>query len=78
MKNAIILDEVTSTNEYLKQYYRQLSDQTIVIAKRQLQGKGRLSRTWQSEIGNLYMSLLNKSVTREMVFYELLCPWCKK
>lgn len=72
MENIIILDEVTSTNEYLKQYYKQLPDQTVVVAKKQSKGKGRLSRTWKSEAGNLYMSILNKGFQRKWVFYELM------
>ena len=62
MENVIILEEVTSTNEYLKQYYKQLPDQTVVISKKQSQGKGRLARTWKSEEGNLYMSVLKKNM----------------
>lgn len=72
MKNVIILEEVTSTNEYLKQYYRQLPSETIVVAKRQSKGKGRLSRTWKSEVGNLYMSILKKGVDRNQIFNELM------
>jgi BirA family biotin operon repressor/biotin-[acetyl-CoA-carboxylase] ligase len=71
-KNIIILEEVTSTNEYLKQYYKQLPDQTVVIAKKQLQGKGRLSRAWKSDPGNLYMSILKKGISRDSVFMELM------
>ena len=72
MENIIILEEVTSTNEYLKQYYKQLPDQVVVLAKSQSQGKGRLSRTWESEVGNLYMSILKKGIKRETVFHELM------
>ena len=72
MKNAIILDEVTSTNDYLKQYYKQLPSDVVVFAKKQIQGKGRLSRTWKSEEGNLYMSILKKDFPRTMIFQELM------
>ena len=72
MKNAIILDEVTSTNEYLKLYYKQLPSDVVVFAKKQTQGKGRLSRTWKSEEGNLYMSILKKGFPRASIFQELM------
>lgn len=72
MKNAIILDEVTSTNEYLKQYYKQLPSGVVVFAKTQIQGKGRLSRTWKSEEGNLYMSILKKDLPRTTIFQEMM------
>jgi BirA family biotin operon repressor/biotin-[acetyl-CoA-carboxylase] ligase len=72
MKNWILLDEVTSTNEYLKQHYKQLPNNMVVLAKKQSQGKGRLSRTWKSEEGNLYMSVLRKNFPREMIFQELM------
>lgn len=72
MKNIIILDEVTSTNEYLKLYYKQLPTESVVFAKKQSKGKGRLSRTWKSKEGNLYMSLLRKDLPRDSVFLELM------
>ena len=72
MEKVIILEEVTSTNEYLKQYYRQLPDETVVLAKRQTQGKGRQNRTWKSEVGNVYMSILKKGIKRDLIFQELM------
>ncbi|MBL6958042.1 MAG: biotin--[acetyl-CoA-carboxylase] ligase [Rhodospirillales bacterium] len=52
-------DEIDSTNEEAK---RQAAvgapDGTVVWAKRQSAGKGRRSRAWVSEEGNLYCSLL--------------------
>ena len=43
-KHWIHLDEVTSTNDYLKQ--GDFPDGTAVIADRQTAGKGRQGKTW--------------------------------
>lgn len=49
-KNLIVLDSVTSTNDYLKA----LADKgaptgTVVLAREQTAGKGRLGRVWQTK-----------------------------
>ncbi|HOA83347.1 MAG TPA: biotin--[acetyl-CoA-carboxylase] ligase [Thermodesulfovibrio thiophilus] len=61
-KEIVIYDEVESTNsmanELLKQGY---PSGTVVIADRQIKGKGRLGRKWISPYGkNLYMSIALK------------------
>ena len=59
-RNIVLLDEVDSTNTYL----RSLADKgaptgTLVTAESQSAGKGRRGRTWVSPKGsNIYMSLL--------------------
>ncbi len=55
-KRIIRLDEVDSTNEYIKR--NDLEEGTIVIAKNQTSGKGRLGRTWVNDrTDNLMMSI---------------------
>lgn len=61
-KEVVILEEVESTNkianELLKLGY---PSGTVVIANRQLKGKGRLGRTWISPPGkNIYLSIAIK------------------
>ena len=59
MFQSIFLDQVTSTNDYLKELGRQGKNNIALIAKEQTKGKGRLGRSFSSHRGNgLYMSLL--------------------
>lgn len=52
-----ILNEVTSTNDYLKNYSIK-KDPVICIAETQTKGRGRMGRAWHSPFGeNIYLSL---------------------
>ena len=54
-----VLDEVTSTNEVVKNALREgKAEGLIVRARRQLSGYGRQGREWDSPEGGLYMSIL--------------------
>lgn len=46
----ILLDEVDSTNTYAKQHFSELDDGTLVAARRQTAGRGRLGRSWLSGV----------------------------
>jgi BirA family biotin operon repressor/biotin-[acetyl-CoA-carboxylase] ligase len=54
--------ELGSTNEEIKATLSQrtLAEGTVIIAGKQLQGKGRLGRTWVSPAGGLWFSILLK------------------
>ena len=52
--------EIGSTNTWLKENYRTLEDMTFASSARQTAGRGRRGRSWESEEGNLYLSLLLK------------------
>jgi len=57
----ILLDQIDSTNEYAKRMARQLEDRTVIIAKTQLAGKGKLGRNWASNSNKgLWMSVFLK------------------
>lgn len=60
MQNVIYLDEVTSTNDYLKNLASNgAKEGTVVIANSQTAGKGRLGRSFYSPENNgIYMSYL--------------------
>lgn len=73
-RNFIRLDEVDSTNEYLKK--GDFPDGTAVIAGRQTAGKGRLGRNWSSAPDGqaLYLSVLFHSMKiDDMGLLPLLC-----
>ena len=55
------LDEVESTNTYAKNHIENFADSTVIIAKRQTSGRGRLNRSWiDLGEGNLFMSIILK------------------
>lgn len=55
------MEETSSTNDDADEMAEQLENGAVIIADRQLAGKGRRGRTWLSEAGgNLYFSLLLK------------------
>ena len=56
---SIVLDEVGSTNtEAFKRAEAGERGSLWILARRQMQGRGRSGRSWDSEPGNLYASLL--------------------
>ncbi len=58
--HILILDEIPSTNTYLKDH-EELLHNTIVLAKVQSQGRGRRGKSFYSmDEGGIYMSLLKK------------------
>ncbi|MBE5816538.1 MAG: biotin--[acetyl-CoA-carboxylase] ligase [Clostridiales bacterium] len=56
--DVIVFDELESTNSYLMAKGEEFNNFTVVIAKRQTKGKGRLSRSFYSPECGLYMSVL--------------------
>ena len=60
LTDVLVLEEVDSTNTFLKNCALNKEQGALVIAKRQTKGRGRLSRTFFSEKNGLYMSFLLK------------------
>jgi len=58
MDNLISLEEVDSTNNYLKAHCNELCDGTAVTARIQTAGKGRRGHTWSANDGMLPLSIL--------------------
>ena len=59
--NLIVLDEIESTNNYLKQYYDSLVPYTVIRANYQSNGRGQFERGWESTKNkNLLFSILFK------------------
>lgn len=57
----LYLDEVDSTNLYGKKNMDNLSDKTVISARRQTNGRGRLNRSWLDlGDGNLFVSIVLK------------------
>ena len=63
-RTLVHLEQVDSTNKYLKENGGKLPNLTAVIADAQTHGKGRGDRTWSSDSGDgLYLSLLLKDTS---------------
>ena len=57
----IHLEEIGSTNEYVKNNITNLNDKSVVYADRQISGHGRLGRTWvDTGDENLYLTFVLK------------------
>ena len=60
-KNLKLFEELSSTNDYAKDWARLGIDHgAVVIAKKQSSGRGRLRRIWESPEGGLWMSMILK------------------
>ena len=60
MGTILYFETLDSTQTYLKERYQELNDRTVVIADEQTKGRGRFDRTWISQPGGLYFSILLK------------------
>lgn len=64
-RHLVWLDEVDSTNNYVKENEHLLRHLAVVIADKQTAGKGRLGRSWSAQPGeSLTMTVLIKQVRR--------------
>lgn len=60
--NLVLKDSLESTNTYLKDNYKFYPDNTVLVAKEQTKGRGRLSKGFHSPGGSgLYFTLLLKN-----------------
>ncbi len=55
-----VLDQVDSTQDWVRRNLSVLPDRAVVTAYEQLRGRGRLGRSWVSPPGGLYTSILFK------------------
>lgn len=72
IKSIIRLQEVDSTNNYLKQHALTLDSGVLVVANKQTKGRGRHGNMWQSDLGNLYFSFIIKPAKRQDIFAILM------
>lgn len=66
-------DEVTSTNDVIKDLCCKGGQKIAVFAKRQSAGRGRLGRKWQSLEGNLFLSLAVEVAPQFLSLLALIC-----
>ena len=57
----VFLEEIDSTNKYVKENLEELADKTVVYANSQTAGRGRMQRVWASNSGdNIYATIVLK------------------
>lgn len=60
LNDVTVLEEIDSTNTFLKEIASEKNHGALVIAKSQTNGRGRMGKTFVSQKNGLYMSLLLK------------------
>lgn len=58
--DILTFDVLDSTNNYLKEFYQKMENLSVVVAKTQTKGRGRSDRTFLSNKGGAYFSILLK------------------
>lgn len=72
----IFLEEVGSTNAYVKQHMSELSDSAVVYTSHQTDGRGRLSRKWiDTGENNIYMTFCLKPSCEFQEIYSNLTQY---
>lgn len=59
-RNIYYYDKLSSTNEIAKTLADEAKDGSLVISEKQIGGKGRLGRTFESPLGGVWMSIILK------------------
>ena len=68
-----LVDEIESTNTYLKENAKNYNDKTVLIAQRQTKGRGRYNRVWVSEDDCIFSILLKKNGAYHLIAPLALC-----
>ncbi len=72
-KNILVFDELDSTNNFVKMNVSNLDNGTIIVAKKQTDGRGQRSNKWLSKEGNLYFSIvLKEGINRDSIFKNII------
>ncbi|MEA1945235.1 MAG: biotin--[acetyl-CoA-carboxylase] ligase [Euryarchaeota archaeon] len=59
-KQIYHFDEIDSTNVEAKELAESSRDGTVIVAEKQLEGRGRMGRKWSSPPGGIYLSMILK------------------
>lgn len=71
-KNILRFKQLDSTNTFIKNNLAKLNNGDLVVSESQSKGKGRYSKKWMSEEGNLYFSFLLKEITNREEIFNLI------
>ena len=71
----IELDIVDSTNNYIRNHLDELDNYSLVTAKHQTKGKGRITRSWYDDKNSLTSSMLIKNVLGDPKHLSLIAAY---
>ena len=71
----IELDVIDSTNNYIRKNLDKLDNYSLVIAKHQTKGKGRITRSWYDDRNSLTSSMLIKDVKGDPKHLSLVASY---
>ncbi|WP_150538199.1 biotin--[acetyl-CoA-carboxylase] ligase [Actinobacillus vicugnae] len=70
---AVVFEEIDSTNEYLLKHYQGLPQGSVCLAEQQTAGRGRRGRKWYSpQSENVYFSILWHYLTEQAAYISSL------
>ena len=72
---VIVLDVIDSTNNYIRKNLDKLDNYSLVMAKHQTKGKGRITRSWYDDRNSLTSSMLIKNVKGEPKHLSLIASY---
>ena len=68
-KSIKIFEELDSTNNFVKMNVSNMNHGTVILSRKQTEGRGRRDNEWMSKEGNLYFSiLLKEDIDRKSIF----------
>ncbi len=65
--SCIFVDEIESTNTYLKEHYQDYNEPIVLIANKQTKGRGRYNRVWLSQDDLCFSILFFKEFTNQFL-----------
>lgn len=65
--SCIFVDEIESTNTYLKEHFQDFDEPVVLIANRQTKGRGRYNRVWLSQDDLCFSILLFKEYANQIL-----------
>lgn len=71
----IELETVDSTNNYIRNHLDELDNYSLVTAKHQTKGKGRITRSWYDDKNSLTSSVLIKDVKGDIKHLSLIASY---
>ena len=70
-------DEVSSTNDVLKQQYHIYQDHSVILAHKQTKGRGRFDRVWESQEDLTFSILLKNNYPNELIAPLSVTDFCQ-
>lgn len=66
------LEETSSTNDAVFELFKNTGAASVVTAKKQTNGRGRLGRVWEGESGNLFSSFIFEIKPQDLSYFVMI------